>query len=49
LHDLADVACHEEEKAMETDLLAIAAILRRWNVDLDLDPVKIGLLSRTHS
>jgi hypothetical protein len=49
LHELADVACHEEEKAMETDLHAIAAILRRWNVDLDLDPVKIGLLSRTHS
>lgn len=49
LHELADVACHEEEKAMEADLQTIAEILHRWNVHVDLDPVKIGLLSRTHS
>jgi hypothetical protein len=49
LHELADTGCHEEEEAMEGDLRTIAEILSRWKVELDLDPVKIGLLSRTHS
>lgn len=49
LHELADSACHPEEEAMEKDLRTIAQILSRWNVELDLDPIKIGLLSRTHS
>ena len=36
---------HAEEKAMQADLLQIAAVLARWGVELTLDPDKLGMHS----
>ena len=40
---------HPEENEMQKDLRAIAAILARWGVNLELDPDRLGLHSLSHS
>jgi hypothetical protein len=40
---------HPEETEMQKDLRAVAAILARWGVNLELDPDRLGLHSLSHS
>lgn len=49
LYWLVNVREHEEEEAMEADLKTVAEILARWMIPTDIDPEKLGMLSRTHS
>jgi len=45
LHWVTNVVEHAEEKAIFADLQSVAEIFKRWNIDTELDPDKLGLHS----
>jgi hypothetical protein len=45
LSQIAILGYHEEEEDMERDLQGVARILRRWNIDVEIDVRALGMAS----